>query len=218
MNRIVCIALTVLLAICYVQCASLNNGSVRPRGERAESSGIDSAPKQNASTSDQLEFDFVNLPGYGVLDEKNTSQTGNFSCYERRYGYYADINKHCSMFHLCYPVKDGNTNEIVYQRFSFACSDNSIFDQQHLLCLDENSLATKCENSPDFFDSSNQRLILSLQQSAPGLFVISEEGAIINNSTSTSRASELEEAASEQIGGEDTVQPASYGYNDPTFI
>lgn len=118
-------------------------------------------------------------------------------------------------------MKDGNSNEIVYQRFSFACSDNSIFDQQHLLCLDENSLATKCESSPEFFDSSNQRLILSLQQSSPGLaFQISEEGAIINNSTSssTSSRSELEEAASEQASNEDAVQPASYGYHDTAYI
>lgn len=116
---------------------------------------------------------FLNVSSTGVLDERNSSLQGNFSCYERRYGYYADIQKKCAMFHLCYPVKDSNTNEIVYQRFSFACSDNSIFDQQHLLCLDENSLATKCENSPDFFNSSNERLVASLQQSAPGLFTVS---------------------------------------------
>lgn len=113
-----------------------------------------------------------NVSSTGVLDERNSSAQGNFSCYERRYGYYADINKRCTMFHLCYPVKDSQTNEIVYQRFSFACSDNSIFDQQHLLCLDENSLATKCESSPDYFNSSNERLVASLQQSAPGLFTV----------------------------------------------
>lgn len=124
------------------------------------------------------------------------------------------------MFHLCYPVKDSATNEIVYQRFSFACSDNSIFDQQHLLCLDESSLATKCENSAEHFNSSNERLVASLQQSAPGLFTISEEGAIINNTnTSTSPTNskpvELEEAASE---GEEAVQPSVYGFNDPVFV
>jgi len=227
MTRIVCIALTGLLALYYVQCASLNNGLVRPRGERAESSGVDTAPqatnKQNLSSTGELEFDFVNLPGYGVLDEKNTSAEGNFSCYERRYGYYADVNKQCSMFHLCYPVKDANTNEIVYQRFSFACSDNSIFDQQHLLCLDESSLATKCENSSEHFDSSNQRLILSLQQSAPGLFEISSEGAIINTTSTTSRPTELDEAAASENAqtGTDTaaaIQPGSYGYRDTAFI
>lgn len=115
----------------------------------------------------------MHVSSTGVLDERNSSLQGNFSCYERRYGYYADINKRCTHFHLCYPVKDGNTNEIVYQRFSFACSDNSIFDQQHLLCLDESSLATKCESSPDYFNSSNERLVASLQQSAPGLFTVS---------------------------------------------
>jgi len=225
MNKIACIALTGLLAFYYVQGASLNNGSVRPRGERAESSGIDTAPSRqpgtnSSSTTDQLEFDFVNLPGYGVLDEKNTSAQGNFSCYERRYGYYADINKQCTMFHLCYPVKDSNSNEIVYQRFSFACSDNSIFDQQHLLCLDESSLTTKCETSPEHFDSSNQRLILSLQQSAPGLFEISPEGAIINTTTSTTTRPELEEAASEnaETSGIEAVQPSSYDFHDPAFI
>jgi len=205
MNRLVCITLTALLAIYYVQCASFNNGSVRPRGERAESSGIDTSPttstatKQTINGTEQIEFDFVNLPGYGILDEKNSSLQGNFSCYERRYGYYADMNKNCAYFHLCYPVKDVATNEIIYQRFSFACSDNSIFDQQHLLCLDESNLATKCENSAQYFESANQRLVASLQQSAPGLFQLSEEGAIINSTATnaSTKSSELEEAASE---------------------
>lgn len=89
-----------------------------------------------------------------------------------------------------------------------------------MLCLDENSLTTKCENSVEYFDSSNQRLLASLQQSAPGLFQLSEEGAIINStSTNGTPRSELDEAASEHAtDNEEVAQPSVYGYNDPAFV
>jgi len=183
--------ITVICLIGQLNAASLNNGSVRPRTERAEAitpGGVghhqsSQSTSSNQTNGEQLEFDFVNLPGYGVLDDINSTQSGNFSCYERRYGYYADTARHCTLFHLCYPVKEPNTGDIVYQRFSFACSDHSIFDQQHLLCLEQSAVVTPCEQSDKYFDASNQRLIAALQQSAPG-FQLTNEGAVLNTTTS----------------------------------
>jgi len=122
-----------------------------------------------ANATDQVDFDFVNLPGYGVIDDVNsTANASQFSCYHRRYGYYADVAKNCLMFHLCYPVQEPTTQEILFQRFSFVCSDNAIFDQQHLVCVDNETLTVTCEDAPSYFDSSNDKLIASLHQSAQG--------------------------------------------------
>lgn len=110
-------------------------------------------------------FDFVNLPGYGVIDEANSTLNASvFSCYNRRYGYYADIPKKCLMFHLCYPVQEPTTGQILFQRFSFVCSDNAIFDQQHLVCVDNETLSYACTESEQYYISSNDKLIEQMQQ------------------------------------------------------
>lgn len=110
-------------------------------------------------------FDFVNLPGYGVVDEANSTMNASvFSCYNRRYGYYADIPKKCLMFHLCYPIQEPTTGQIIFQRFSFVCSDNAIFDQQHLVCVDNETLSYSCTESEQYYISSNDKLIEQMQQ------------------------------------------------------
>lgn len=110
-------------------------------------------------------FDFVNLPGYGVVDDANSTLNSSvFSCFNRRYGYYADIPKKCLMFHLCYPVQEPTTGQILFQRFSFVCSDNAIFDQQHLVCVDNETLSYSCTESEQYYISSNDKLIEQMQQ------------------------------------------------------
>lgn len=110
-------------------------------------------------------FDFVNLPGYGVVDDGNSTLNASvFSCFNRRYGYYADIPKKCLMFHLCYPIQEPTTGQILFQRFSFVCSDNAIFDQQHLVCVDNETLSYACTESEKFYISSNDKLIEQMQQ------------------------------------------------------
>lgn len=118
-------------------------------------------PEGNSTDS----VDFVNLPGYGVVDDVNsTANASVFSCYNRRYGYYADIAKKCYMFHLCYPVQEPTTGQLIFQRFSFVCSDNAVFDQQHLVCVDNETLSYSCSESHKYFVESNNKLIESMQQ------------------------------------------------------
>jgi len=117
------------------------------------------------NSSEQV--DFVNLPGYGVVDDANsTANASIFSCYNRRYGYYADMAKKCYMFHLCYPVQEPTTGSLIFQRFSFVCSDNAVFDQQHLVCVDNDTLSYPCSESHNYFTESNNKLIESMQQNA----------------------------------------------------
>lgn len=115
-------------------------------------------------------LDFVNLPGYGVIDDANsTANASQFSCYNRRYGYYADIAKKCFMFHLCYPVQEPTTGQLIFQRFSFVCSDNAVFDQQNLVCVDNETLSYPCSDAHKYFVESNNKLIESMQQNAAAM-------------------------------------------------
>lgn len=143
----------------------------------------------------------MNLPGYGVVDDANSTLNESFSCYEKRYGYYADIAKDCSVFHLCYPIREPTTQEIIYQRFSFVCSDNFVFDQRQLVCVDNETTPVSCEDSVDYYIPSNDRLIESLQQTQPDMFA-EEEDTNVNNSSSTeaSAASDADTATDSAAG------------------
>ncbi|XP_053212412.1 uncharacterized protein LOC128395942 [Panonychus citri] len=140
-----------------------------------------------------MEFDFVNLPGYGVVDDANSTLNGTFSCFERRYGYYADVSRSCQMFHLCYPVREPSGNSIVYQRFSFVCSDNAFFDQAHLVCV-ENETSIACEDSEHYYEPSNDRLMESLQATQPGMFATEDES--INGTSSLPSSSDSSSSSS----------------------
>lgn len=159
------------------------NGTVGGSATAAEplEVGLGSQPLGGSDANDTMEFDFVNLPGYGVVDDANSTANGSFSCYERRYGYYADVSRSCQMFHLCYPVREATTNSISYQRFSFVCSDNAFFDQAHLVCV-ENETSIACEDSEHYYEPSNDRLMESLQATQPGMFATEDESS--NNGTS----------------------------------
>lgn len=54
--------------------------------------------------------------------------TDNFSCAGRRYGYYADVENECQIFHVCLPVTypDGQERQF---RWSFICPEETMFNQ-----------------------------------------------------------------------------------------
>ncbi|RWS31619.1 cuticular protein-like protein [Leptotrombidium deliense] len=72
-----------------------------------------------------------------------------FTCEGLKYGYYADIDNGCRVFHVCNPVTlaDGNTE---MQQFSFMCGNQTVFNQFSMTCADEKE-AIPCEMSRDFF-------------------------------------------------------------------
>lgn len=64
-----------------------------------------------------------------------------FTCENRDYGYYADIDNNCQVFHVCVPPS---------QQFSFFCPNQTIFDQRLLVCQDE-VFATPCREADQFY-------------------------------------------------------------------
>lgn len=57
-----------------------------------------------------------------------TDITDSFSCEGRSYGYYADVENDCQLFHVCLPMKyqDGRSQMF---RWSFICPEETIFNQ-----------------------------------------------------------------------------------------
>lgn len=76
-----------------------------------------------------------------------------FTCYGREIGYYADIEHECKVYHFCL-IGDYN-GEQVYQRISYLCLNETVFDQQALDCVEQAKLTSPCAESEKNYDSSN---------------------------------------------------------------
>lgn len=54
--------------------------------------------------------------------------TDSFSCANKTYGYYADVENDCQIFHVCLPVTYADGKENTF-RWSFICPEETIFSQ-----------------------------------------------------------------------------------------
>merc|ERR1719483_1014933 len=59
-------------------------------------------------------------------------------------GYYADVEADCQLFHVCVQV-----SEYEFQDFHFLCPNDTVFDQQHLVCT--NWFEVDCHAQLAFF-------------------------------------------------------------------
>jgi len=69
----------------------------------------------------------------------------SFTCEDKVSGsYYADVEASCQLFHVCVQV-----SEYEFQDFHFLCPNDTVFDQQHLVCT--NWFDVDCSQSFQFF-------------------------------------------------------------------
>jgi len=77
-----------------------------------------------------------------------------FSCADKIYGYYADVDNECKIFHVCLPVTFPDQRTETFT-FSFFCGNQTVFDQESLVCAwpDE---AIPCNDAPLFYLPINE--------------------------------------------------------------
>lgn len=68
----------------------------------------------------------LNLPSNATAIRSDI--TDNFSCANKAYGYYADVENDCQIFHVCLPVTFADGKERMY-RWSFICPEETSFSQ-----------------------------------------------------------------------------------------
>ncbi|XP_043279247.1 uncharacterized protein [Venturia canescens] len=84
----------------------------------------------------------LELPNNATSIRENIVDT--FSCEGRIYGYYADIENECQIFHVCMPQARGSS------RWSFICPAETVFNQETFVCTrTENSIP--CEESDQYY-------------------------------------------------------------------
>ncbi|XP_071538842.1 uncharacterized protein [Panulirus ornatus] len=89
----------------------------------------------------------LNLPSGAriLLGDISTS----FSCVDEPYGYYADQQNSCRIFHVCYPALFSSGRVETYQ-YSFMCGEGSVFDQKEMTCV-QASDAIPCSASSEYY-------------------------------------------------------------------
>merc|ERR1712037_282580 len=66
------------------------------------------------------------------------------------YGYYADVNNGCKVFHICVPIYDNEGSLDRMDKYSFVCGEGTQFDQSTLTC-NYPDFAFPCEESPSLY-------------------------------------------------------------------
>lgn len=86
-------------------------------------------------------------------DQSHLNHT-TFTCYGRKIGYYADVEADCKIYHFC--ILGDYNGEPVYQRISYLCLNETLFDQQALDCVSK--LSAPCSDSSKYYEESNNLL------------------------------------------------------------
>ncbi|XP_053633581.1 U-scoloptoxin(01)-Cw1a-like [Cherax quadricarinatus] len=77
-----------------------------------------------------------------------------FSCDNLPYGYYADVDNNCELFHVCFPVADEIGALVETAHFTFACGNETVFDQESLVCSHKD-LSFPCSEARTLYELSN---------------------------------------------------------------
>ncbi|GBP63955.1 hypothetical protein EVAR_40206_1 [Eumeta japonica] len=100
--------------------------------------------------ANQTKADTLNLPANATSIRENITDT--FSCEDRVYGYYADVDNDCQIFHVCLPSLGPSGKNTTY-RWSFICPEQTIFNQEVMVCTRKID-SIDCEDSPMFYDKN----------------------------------------------------------------
>merc|ERR1712170_18283 len=95
--------------------------------------------------------DVVSLPA-GSDAVLSSPYVDSFSCEGQAYGYFADVQNNCEVFHICYPLTDETGRITEYLKWSFFCGNGTVFDQEALVCNHPED-AFPCEESPSLYGS-----------------------------------------------------------------
>jgi len=81
----------------------------------------------------------------------------SFSCVGKRYGYFADVDNNCQIFHTCEPTVNAKGEPVIYH-FTKFCPNQTRFDQKQLACVQltaPNLLA--CSQSMQYYPATEAR-------------------------------------------------------------
>ncbi|XP_058834436.1 uncharacterized protein LOC131691802 [Topomyia yanbarensis] len=90
------------------------------------------------------------LPGEPDVDYPilgHIPETG-FTCFQRRDGYYADVEARCQVFRVCANTDDSGSG------FAFLCPNGTLFNQKYFVC--DWYMNVRCEESENYYDMNEE--------------------------------------------------------------
>jgi len=105
----------------------------------------DSAPAEEVNND--LEEQPLGLPSNSTSIRANIVDT--FDCTGKVYGYYADVDNDCQVFHVCLPQTFADGSEKMF-KWSFICGEDTIFNQESLTCARAED-AVPCQEAPALY-------------------------------------------------------------------
>ncbi|KAK2588993.1 hypothetical protein KPH14_001842 [Odynerus spinipes] len=111
--------------------------------------GLPQQPKSKRPTPvfKQNQIGGLQLPDNATLIRENIVDT--FSCKDRIYGYYADIENDCQIFHVCLPQSRN------VARYSFICPAETVFNQATFVCT-RTEESIPCEESEKYYNLNEE--------------------------------------------------------------
>ncbi|XP_056632092.1 uncharacterized protein LOC130890820 [Diorhabda carinulata] len=109
---------------------------------------VNSAPKLRLTPEHLAPPSLLTLPSNATSIRTDISDS--FHCEGRDYGYYADVENDCQLFHVCLPVtySDGRNQTF---RWSFICPEETVFNQEMFTCTRSDE-AIDCAESPRYYE------------------------------------------------------------------
>ncbi|KAL9903389.1 uncharacterized protein ACN2A1_004255 isoform 1-T1 [Glossina fuscipes fuscipes] len=98
---------------------------------------------------DMMIISTLNLPSNATSIRADI--TDGFSCRNRTYGYYADVDNDCQIFHVCLPVSYADGKESTF-RWSFICPEETVFSQDSFTCMRPEDMVITCEESFQYYE------------------------------------------------------------------
>lgn len=77
--------------------------------------------------------------------------TDTFTCENRAYGYYADVENECQIFHVCLPVMNADERKERTFRWSFICPEETVFSQVVFTCVRMEDMPNECKDSEKYY-------------------------------------------------------------------
>lgn len=117
---------------------------------------VDTSTSTEPSTSSGQSEGRAVAPGANMVSAHAHLANSSFTCLNRQVGYYADMEAECKVYHFCL-LGDYNGQE-VYQRVSYMCVNETVFDQRALDCVEASKMSGPCSESEKIYDESNAAL------------------------------------------------------------
>ncbi|XP_034121820.1 titin isoform X2 [Drosophila guanche] len=120
-----------------------------PTAEVQEVQEMESEPEAAPAAAPAAPLGTLTLPSNATSIRADI--TDNFSCANKTYGYYADVENECQIFHVCLPVTYADGRENTF-RWSFICPEDTIFSQESFTCMRREDMTIECEDSARYYE------------------------------------------------------------------